>query len=122
MWEILEMLPLTSCLSSRDWLEQLRSLPSPPGGVILGISRSSFFSYRIDLTRRVGPFESQDVFHSQYFCTLPLGADPDVTSLTSHLRKKRYRLCFTHGDLNPRNILVDNDFRSTALIDWECAA
>ncbi|KAE8156789.1 hypothetical protein BDV40DRAFT_293218 [Aspergillus tamarii] len=31
---------------------------------------------------------------------------------------RSYRSCFTHTDLCPRNIIVDND-RATALIDWE---
>lgn len=106
----------------RGWLEQLRALPPPPGSVISGILGTPLFSYRLDFDDRLGPFESQDVFHAQYFCTLPPEADPDLSSLASRIREKRYRLCFTHGDLNPSNIFVDDSFKPTALIDWECAA
>jgi hypothetical protein len=33
-----------------------------------------------------------------------------------------HRFCLTHNDLSPTNILIDDDHRLTAIIDWECVA
>ena len=30
----------------------------------------------------------------------------------------RYRICFTHGDITPHNILVNENLRPCALVDW----
>jgi len=34
----------------------------------------------------------------------------------------RHAIVFTHGDLNPQNILVDANGRVTGIVDWEAAA
>jgi len=49
----------------RDWLAQLQSLTPPGDGSICGFLGGDFSSYRIQFDDRVGPFESQDVFHAQ---------------------------------------------------------
>lgn len=106
----------------RDWLAQLQSLTPPNDGSICGLLGGEFTSYRIDCSSRVGPFESQDIFHGKMFCTLQPGADPAIVALAQSGRQKRYRMCFTHGDLSPDNILVDDHFRPVGLVDWQCAA
>lgn len=106
----------------RDWLTQLQSLPPPNNTSICGFLGGDFLSYRIDSRVRVGPFESQDIFHGKMFCTFRPGADPAIVTLAESVRQRRYRMCFTHGDLSPNNILVDDQFRPVGLVDWQCAA
>jgi len=106
----------------RDWLTQLQSLPPPNDGSICGLFGGDFLSYRIAYPSRVGPFESQDIFHGKMFCTLRPGADLAIVALAESAHRKRYRMCFTHGDLSPNNILVDDHFRPVGLVDWQCAA
>ncbi|EDR13296.1 uncharacterized protein LACBIDRAFT_230584, partial [Laccaria bicolor S238N-H82] len=101
---------------------QLQTLTPPGDGSICGLLGGDFLSYRIYCDARVGPFESQDIFHGEPFCTLQPSADPAIVALAESVRQKRYRMCFTHGDLSPNNILVDDHFRPVGLIDWQCAA
>ncbi|PIL25240.1 hypothetical protein GSI_13129 [Ganoderma sinense ZZ0214-1] len=105
------------------WLAQLRQLdPSPSGPAVCGFMGTPFMSYRIYHDEYVGPFSSLDEFHSQYYCTLPPQADPDIRALAKRTREKPYRICFTHGDLSPNNILVSEDYVPVGLVDWGCAA
>ena len=106
----------------RDWFTQLQSLRPPGDGSICGLLGGDFWSYRITFNYRVGPFESQDIFHEKMFCTLPPDADSAIVVLAQSVRQRRYRMCFTHGDLSPNNILVDDQFRPVGLVDWHCAA
>ena len=45
-----------------------------------------------------------------------------MRAIAARVRKKPYRICFTHGDTSLRNILVDENFMPVGLIDWGCAA
>ncbi|KAI0809231.1 kinase-like domain-containing protein [Irpex lacteus] len=106
------------------WLEQLRALgPSPYGDSVCGFTGGPFHSFRIKHDDFVGPYASQKEFFSQYWNTLPEEADPDIKALGARLRKeKQYKICLTHGDISPNNILLDDHYRPVALIDWGCAA
>ncbi|KAF8965981.1 hypothetical protein BDZ97DRAFT_1917976 [Flammula alnicola] len=81
----------------RDWLTQLRSLTPPSDGLVCGFLGGDFSSYRIKFDSRVGPFESQDVFHAQAFCTLRPSSGSTISALAQSVRQKRYRICLTHG-------------------------
>ncbi|PIL25238.1 hypothetical protein GSI_13127 [Ganoderma sinense ZZ0214-1] len=105
------------------WLAQLRQLgPPPSGSAVCGFMGTSIMSYRIDHSKNVGPFSSSDEFHSQYCCTLPPEADPGIRALAKRIREKPYRVCLTHGDISPTNILVNEDYVPVGLVDWGCAA
>ncbi|KAI0787361.1 hypothetical protein C8Q74DRAFT_1251226 [Fomes fomentarius] len=94
------------------WLEQLRGLgPSPYGDSVCGFTGGPLHSYRIKHDQMVGPFASQDEFHAQWYNTLPEEADAEIRTLSARLRQQRYRLCLTHGDISPNNILVDNNYK-----------
>ncbi|KAF9019088.1 kinase-like protein [Hymenopellis radicata] len=106
----------------RDWFNQLRSLVPPHPRQISGfLPGSDFYSYRIDAGMPIPSFASQDEFHDHEFSTVWEPYDDDVRELIARRRNKQYRICLTHGDITPHNILLDKNMRPTALIDWECA-
>ncbi|KAK0484300.1 hypothetical protein EDD18DRAFT_1361311 [Armillaria luteobubalina] len=105
----------------RGWFDQLRALP-PPSHAISGLDGASFLSYRIRDGEFVGPFASQEEFHAQCFCTPWEPLDDRVRAALVKRQLTKYRICFTHGDITPTNILVDNQIRPIGLVDWECAA
>ncbi|KAI6773042.1 hypothetical protein HG530_004000 [Fusarium avenaceum] len=65
----------------------------------------------------------------------PVGPCPDEASFSQYLRfpdepsRRGHNIVFTHGDLNPRNIMVERtrdsigvgSWRSSGIIDWETA-
>ncbi|KAF7800195.1 hypothetical protein EIP86_011442 [Pleurotus ostreatoroseus] len=106
----------------RDWIAQVRVLPPPPNDAVCGFLGTSFQSFRLDYTRRIEPFDSVDTFHNQRSLTLPPTAPPGIQSLAARVRSRRHRLCFTHGDISPDNILADENCKPVGLVDWECAA
>ncbi|PBK68014.1 hypothetical protein ARMSODRAFT_1005024 [Armillaria solidipes] len=105
----------------RGWFDQLRTLP-PPSHAISGVNGASFLSYRIRDVELVGPFASQKEFHAQYFCTPWEPLDGRVRAALTKRHSTQYKVCFTHGDITPTNILVDEHLRPIGLVDWECAA
>jgi aminoglycoside phosphotransferase len=56
----------------------------------------------------VGPFTNEDEFN----CILRCGALPDVVHRGGH------KIVFTHGDLNMRNVLINNG-KLSGIVDWE---
>ncbi|KAF8153011.1 hypothetical protein B0H34DRAFT_721820 [Crassisporium funariophilum] len=108
----------------RGWFEQLRSLPPPDEQIISGFFGGGLFSFRIgDIVEKpLGPYPSQHEFHAENFCT-PWPSDDKALSKALDVRSRtQYKICLTHGDLTPENILVDKKFRPVALIDWETAS
>lgn len=107
-----------------NWFAQLRALEQPPGFApsVCGFSGASFSSYRLDTDHRLGPFKTEDDFHAHSQCRLSLIDDPEARAMAARVRQKRHRICLTHGDITPLNVLVDDDNKPCALIDWGCAA
>ena len=49
--------------------------------------------------------------------------DPAVVHDTiREVHARDYRICLTHNDLGPHNILVDDDWNITGIVDWESCA
>ncbi|KDR78662.1 hypothetical protein GALMADRAFT_209085 [Galerina marginata CBS 339.88] len=105
----------------REWFDQLRCLRPPDDRTISGFMGTGVSSHRIRWPDTVGPFASQDELHTQPFCQ---PWEPYDDALRAALEKRantQYKICFTHGDITPHNILVDENLRPCALVDWECA-
>jgi len=105
----------------RGWFDQLRRLPPPDDHTISGFMGTGVMSFRIAHPFTVGPFTSQDEFHAQPFCQPWEPFDDELRAAVQKRAEVRYRICFTHGDITPHNILVDENLRPCALVDWECA-
>ncbi|KAI9051357.1 hypothetical protein LZ554_004404 [Drepanopeziza brunnea f. sp. 'monogermtubi'] len=96
----------------RGWIAELRSIQMDrdPRYAITDATGGSCLDYRIDGSQRVGPFVSEHEFSE----SLRLGILPDLVHRSDH------DIFFTHGDLNMRNILVE-DGRISGIMDWENA-
>ena len=111
-----------------DWLTQLRSISPPHPQKVCGFLGGGLYSYRIKPGLRVGPYKSPTEFHAQGFCDASIdypemAEDPDrIGRLIAERPNKKYRICLTHGDIQPHNLLVDDAGRPCGLIDWECAS
>jgi len=106
----------------RGWFAQLRALSQPLDGRVCSFVGTSFWCHRIDLLGPADPFDSVNVFHTQFFCTIPPTSDPTMQFLALRTCAKKHRLCFSHCDIAPRNILVDDNCRPVGLVEWESAA
>ncbi|KAJ5121079.1 uncharacterized protein N7515_009040 [Penicillium bovifimosum] len=100
------------------YISQLRKLEPPREGIVASATHDEVMDHRIG-SDTFGPFSSHDGFHSYIRagvsienCAKSIG--PEVTEC--HTR--RYRSCFAHADLAPRNIMVDNG-KVSAIVDWQ---
>ena len=111
-----------------DWLTQLRNISPPHPLKVSGFLGGGLCSYRIKGDIRMGPYKSPTEFHAQGFCDASIdypemAEDPDrIGRLIAERPNKKYRICLTHGDIQPHNLLVDDAGRPCGLIDWECAS
>lgn len=106
-------------------LAQLRAIPSPSKAVS-GPDNTRVYCERISLgSKPYGPWPSVAEFHA-FLLEFDVQAPPDVHEKvwnsinTAHSRT--HRICLTHNDFAPQNILVDKDFNITGIVDWEAAA
>lgn len=113
----------------RDMVEELRALRPPSQfavGSCTGGSLQDFRQSRAPPPVRFGPFKTIQDFHSWLRDGLKLGqaeirdqADlDDVNEMISRQDGPWPPPVFTHGDLNPSNILVRDD-KIVGIIDWE---
>jgi aminoglycoside phosphotransferase (APT) family kinase protein len=106
----------------RDWTCQLRALHAPSGAVA-HFDGGPCWAKRITEGSTCGPFTS--VVHLHEFLVAGVTANPLerqrlrlMAEQKSHSRP--HRVCFTHNDLDPSNLLVMNR-RLTGLVDFGCA-
>lgn len=103
-----------------DCIRQLRGLEPPSEGFVGSVSLGSSLDHRLSGTR-FGPFRSVADFHTYLRFGRPLeqwANKPDVHLV--HSRPGAYAVKFTHADLHPNNIMVQ-DGRITGVVDWEFA-
>ncbi|EMD34749.1 hypothetical protein CERSUDRAFT_116946 [Gelatoporia subvermispora B] len=106
----------------RDWLFQLRDIPSPYGSSICGVNHTGVVSYRWS-GRPQGPFATISDLHRWMFRSFTSDEleDSEMRQAVSTLNDTPRSLYFTHGDLLGWNVLVQ-DGQLSGIVDWECAA
>ena len=109
-------------------LAPLRAL-IPPSGAICAFDGGPVYCGRIRLhVEPAGPWKSVTEFHENLLLRtggLEFPEHIDAAEANGVIRRahaRKHRICLTHNDLGPHNILVDENWTITGIIDWEAAA
>ncbi|KAF8910454.1 kinase-like domain-containing protein [Gymnopilus junonius] len=104
----------------KGYITQLRALPPPAGHKsICSILGGPVWCFRLHFDGKTGPFRDEEHMNLQLRHLKPLESFPAIIQ-TMHTRE--HPLVFTHNDLFPRNILVEETTgRVLAILDWESA-
>ena len=100
------------------FIDQLRKLPTPKHELIGSTSMGANHDPRFG-KGRIGPFYTINYFHD--FIRRGHHIEDFAEDELKECHGKRYEIKFTHADLCPQNILVDDAGRITAILDWESA-
>lgn len=102
------------------YINQLRKLEPPREGIVASANCDKVLDHRVG-SHPFGPFSSHEGFHSYLRVNMPIeGCSEVIGPEVTECHSRRYRSCFTHADLAPRNIIVDMDNRKvSAIVDWE---
>ncbi|ODM23959.1 hypothetical protein SI65_01549 [Aspergillus cristatus] len=100
-----------------DYIQQLRDLEADYiGAAERGKPIIGKYVFHLD-----GPFDNERQFH-QFLFSRSLDTVPDrLRYFATSSFKEDHEIVFTHGDLAPRNILVDEDGHVRAVLNWENA-
>lgn len=106
----------------QNWWYQLRSLV-PPTNVVGSLLGTASLQRRMSMDIPIGPFDNIAAFHHYLMTLCPedQGSPPyDEFRRLAPIKSfnKPHRLCFTHGDLVPHNLLMENG-RLSGLVDFE---
>ncbi|KAI0647306.1 kinase-like protein [Trametes meyenii] len=105
-------------------LPPLRALPAPTAAVC-GFDQGPIYSTRLAFgSPPIGPFGSVDAFHRFLIdragsFNIPEGEAELVQETIRRAHSRAYRTCLTHNDLGPHNVLVDENWNITGIVDWE---
>ena len=102
------------------FVEDLRKIEPPKhiviGSATMGAAYDSRFGHQ---NGRLGPFYTLESFHSYIRRGHPL---TDFTEQKlRHCHDNSYEMKFTHANLCPRNILIDESCRVSSILGWEQA-
>ncbi|KAI4128013.1 MAG: hypothetical protein LQ347_004359 [Umbilicaria vellea] len=104
----------------RRCLWQMRGIPNPygPQSTICSAHGQGCFDFRINNSTRQEcvKFKSEVEFNDYLLTDVPENEHAKAMPVLS----TPHRICFTHGDLNARNILIDRG-RLSGIVDWENA-
>lgn len=98
------------------YFAELRSLPSP-NPVTLGSLGSRICRDARRMERKCQSISSERHFN-EFLGNFTFRRDSEFARMLLSCLKDNHRIVLTHGDLQPRNILVQGD-RVTGIIDWE---
>ncbi|KAI1928504.1 hypothetical protein LOZ65_001997 [Ophidiomyces ophidiicola] len=104
-----------------DYIDEMRCLKPPAVGVVEGVNGSMLYDLRVSGDMKgYGPFDSVPSFHSFLTNAVEQSTNqfPEINQLLAMYQTSQFTTCFTHGDLNSANILVDGD-RIAGIVDWD---
>lgn len=104
----------------KGYIQEMRTLKPPTSGV-KGVNGSKLYDMRIPGgVHGFGPFDTVRDFHSFLTSGIQMSPDqfPEVNELIMMHENSHFTTCFTHGDLNSANILVNGD-DVVGIVDWD---
>ncbi|OSC96695.1 kinase-like protein [Trametes coccinea BRFM310] len=108
-------------------LAPLRAIP-PPGPTVCGFDGGPIYCERMAFgSPPLGPFDSVETFHRFLLdrtdgLNVPDGEAARVQDTIKRAHSRPHQIRLTHNDLGPHNVLVDDDWNITGIIDWEACA
>jgi thiamine kinase-like enzyme len=123
-WEVMSWEQRKSIVVQlRDFILQLRALtPLHPGKIHAAGVEFGIYDPR-QQNKPFGPFETVDQFHEFIgvnYLRQHIDEYPAFQSAFEKCAERAYSTKFSHGDLAPHNITVE-DGKVVCIIDWECA-
>ncbi|KAH9855964.1 kinase-like protein [Lenzites betulinus] len=110
-------------------LTPLRALPPPNNSAVCGFDQGPIYCARMAFGGPArGPFENVESFHRWLLARagpLKIPAEEDAEQIRETIKRahsRPQRVCLTHNDLGPHNILVDEEWNITGIVDWESCA
>jgi aminoglycoside phosphotransferase len=105
----------------KGYIAQMRALKPTRSGRVESADGSGLFDTRLG-SRPFPPFESIEKFHSHIGHDVILNSDEHRKAWPQFqaMGNRQYCTKFTHSDIAPRNILVNNG-KIAGIIDWEMA-
>ncbi|KAJ3513291.1 hypothetical protein NLJ89_g3029 [Agrocybe chaxingu] len=102
------------------YISQLRAIPPPPDvRAICSLAGGPVQCHRLHDDGVSGPFRDEDHMNFQLRHCRPMDAYP---AFVQSAHSKSHPLVFTHNDLFPRNIMIDQTTGQVlAVLDWESA-
>lgn len=101
----------------RDYVAQMRTLK---GDYVGGVGRGKAYVGKFDILEG-GPFNSEQDFNEFILSDLVKTVPKLLRHYLKHALYEGHEIVFTHADLGPRNILIDDNGHVTAILDWEYA-
>ncbi|KAL3496131.1 kinase-like domain-containing protein [Aspergillus germanicus] len=103
----------------RDCITQLRRIPNTTPYMICDALGGAIADHRIPQDGRGGPFKTEAEFNEHLSNHLG-GSFAEVAKWRNFTPREHSKFYFTHSDLHPTNLLVENG-RLSAIVDWESA-
>ncbi|KAJ0414819.1 kinase-like domain-containing protein [Aspergillus carlsbadensis] len=103
----------------RDYIAQLRRIPNTTPYLICDALGGRIVDHRLPDSGRGGPFKKEADFNDHLAYHLG-GSFAKVAKWKEFTPREHSKFYFTHSDLHPTNILVENG-RLSAIVDWESA-
>lgn len=98
-----------------------RNIPPPLAGPrICGIDGGPFKCYRIS-SDIMGPFSTDPDFYQFLYGRVWLSERSRLEKLSKAVHTRSYPIRFSHNDFAPFNVLIDQNYRLSGIVDWECA-
>ena len=108
-------------------LAPLRAIPAPSDAVCaFGGGPVYCARIRFDTVSPAGPWQDVVKFHAELMLRtgglteyVPEGQSEVIHDVVRRAHAGSHRVCLTHNDLGPHNILVDDEWNITGIVDWE---
>ncbi|KAH9901568.1 kinase-like protein [Cubamyces lactineus] len=101
---------------------------SPPTSAVCGFDQGPIRCERLAMgAPPLGPFESVEAFHQFLLdragtLNIPEQEADEAQAVIKRAHSRSHRICLTHNDLGPHNVIIDEEWNITGIIDWESCA